>query len=136
MTGKSPTPIGQLGLTVIENIKSLRVQQRLNYTELAAKVTEAGRPLNAVGIRRIEEGERRLDIDEIAAMATALGVTVQALLDPDAMEFYRSQCLRWLMAEDDHHKGRNTKPFHASVFTINNALPDGVLVPPKTRSYA
>jgi transcriptional regulator with XRE-family HTH domain len=49
---------------------------------LSRRLDEAGRPIPALGLRRIENGERRVDVDDLAALAFALGVNPNALLFP------------------------------------------------------
>jgi len=120
MTGKR-LQIGELGRTVVENVKRLRTEQRLNYTELSERLTSCGRGINAAGVRRIEDGERRVDVDDLAALATALGVSIPSLLDYDSADHHRSQVLRWLVAEDDFKHGRNQKKL-TMPYTINNSV--------------
>ena len=78
--GKEPD-IGPTARAVAENVKRLRTSARLNYTELSDLLQEvAGWSINAVGIRRIESGERRVTPDDLVALAIALEVTPITLL--------------------------------------------------------
>jgi transcriptional regulator with XRE-family HTH domain len=77
-------PLGSTGETVRRNITRLREQQNLGYTELARRTAEAGRPIPVLGVRRIESGERRVDVDELAVLAVALDVSPITLLMPEA----------------------------------------------------
>lgn len=73
-------PPHHTGLRVIENIKRLRGS--MQYKELSEKLTDAGRPIPPLGLRRIENGERRVDVDDLAALAIVFGVSPLSLLLP------------------------------------------------------
>ena len=59
---------------VIENLKQLRDARRLTYRELADRLAAIGRPIPTLGLSRIEKGTRRVDADDLVALAIALGV--------------------------------------------------------------
>lgn len=65
------------------NIKRIREGQRLSYVELNERLVEVGRPIPVLGLRRIERGERRVDADELMALAYTLGVMPIDLLVPN-----------------------------------------------------
>jgi len=46
----------------------------MSYAELSRRLTEQGRPIAALGLRRIEAGERRVDADDLVALASVLEV--------------------------------------------------------------
>lgn len=75
-------PLGPTGLTVSANIKRLREEQRLTYVELSRTLGELGRPIATLGLSRIESGQRRVDADDLMAIASALGVAPNLLLQP------------------------------------------------------
>lgn len=84
VAGKEPE-IGPTARTVADNVKRLR--GKLNYTQLSERLQEvSGWSINAVGIRRIESGERRVTPDDLVALARALGVWPVTLLMPAADE--------------------------------------------------
>jgi transcriptional regulator with XRE-family HTH domain len=58
----------------------LRKRQRWSYRDLEAKLREHGQPILASGLFKLERGERRTDVDELAALAAVLGVGVLELL--------------------------------------------------------
>jgi transcriptional regulator with XRE-family HTH domain len=64
------------------NLRRIRDARRLSTTKLAALLKEAGQPIPATGITRIEKGERRVDVDDLTALAVALDVSPSALLLP------------------------------------------------------
>jgi transcriptional regulator with XRE-family HTH domain len=54
----------------------------MTYTEISAKLAELGQPIPTLGLTRIEKGERRVDIDEVVALAQVFGVPPIALMFP------------------------------------------------------
>lgn len=80
-------PLGPTGETVRVNIIRLRTQlRRMGYTELSERLKDHGRRIPPLGLRRIENGARRVDADDLFALAVALGVSPVTLLTPDAGE--------------------------------------------------
>lgn len=84
----------------------------MKQQELSAQLQATGRPLTASGISRIEQGERRVDVDDLVALALSLGVTPnRILLSDDASEnpihlapevsVTRSHAWRWASGEDE-----------------------------------
>jgi len=69
---------------VAGNVGRLRRASGLTKTALAAALREAGRPIDMLAIARIECGKRRVDADDLIALAVALGVNPSALLLPPA----------------------------------------------------
>lgn len=82
MAEKTRTALGPTGETVAGNVLRLRQEQRLTYVELSARLASAGRNIPVLGLRRIERGERRVDADDLVALAMVLGVNPSALLLP------------------------------------------------------
>ncbi|SER81629.1 hypothetical protein SAMN04488583_6369 [Mycobacterium sp. 88mf] len=76
-------PLGATGETVRANVKRLRDAQNLGYAELSRRLKAAGRAVPELGLRRIEEGARRVDTDDLMALAEAFGVSPLALLMPE-----------------------------------------------------
>jgi transcriptional regulator with XRE-family HTH domain len=66
----------------MENVRQLRTARGLSYAGLSAKLSELDRPIAVLGLRRIENGKRRVDADDLVALALALNVTPPALLLP------------------------------------------------------
>lgn len=54
----------------------------MQYKELSEKLTAVGRPIHPLSLKRIEVGERRVDVDDLVALALALEVSPLALLLP------------------------------------------------------
>jgi transcriptional regulator with XRE-family HTH domain len=83
-SGGLKRPLGPTGETVRANIIRLRAYQRLGYTELSERLKDIDKPITPMGLRRIENGGRRVDTDDLFALAVALGVSPTTLLVPDA----------------------------------------------------
>ena len=81
MAGKE-IDLGPTGKQVKENVARVRKARGLSFAELSRQLTEVGRPIPPLGLRRIEEGLRRVDVDDIFALATVLRVTPPILMLP------------------------------------------------------
>jgi hypothetical protein len=75
-------PLGPVGENVKRNVKELRGTRQWQYKELSEKLDEIGRPIPPLGLRRIEAGERRVDADDLVALAVVFGVSPLTLLLP------------------------------------------------------
>lgn len=84
MAGKK-NELGPTGLTVGENVKRFRLAHGWEVPELAERLHVAGRTIPALGIRRIEAGERRVDVDDLVALAFVLQVDVPTMLLPQTL---------------------------------------------------
>lgn len=78
-TDKAPK-LGPTGERVAANLKRLR--GRMPVREFSTRLAEVGRPILPSGITKIEQGLRRVDADDLVALAVALGVNPSALLLP------------------------------------------------------
>lgn len=67
--------LGPVGEVVKKNIRECRVKREMTQTELA---TKAGIPNQA--ITEIENGARRVNVDDLVLIAKALNVRVERLL--------------------------------------------------------
>lgn len=61
-------------------VRGLREQRRMSLTELSELMGQVDRPLLPSGLSKIEQGERRVDVDDLVALATCFGVTPSDLL--------------------------------------------------------
>ncbi|MBT2207020.1 helix-turn-helix transcriptional regulator [Actinomadura sp. NEAU-AAG7] len=75
-------PPGTAGQQVISALTRIREAQKLSYAELAKKLEAIGRPIPPLGLRRIERGDRRVDAEDLLALARALDVPPILLLFP------------------------------------------------------
>ncbi|MGW9460069.1 helix-turn-helix domain-containing protein [Streptomyces globisporus] len=81
--------VGPTGRTVAANVKRLREARGLTLRGLSAALKECGRPLSADAVNKIENGAanpdrgvRRVDVDDLMALAIVLNVNPSALLLP------------------------------------------------------
>lgn len=77
---KKKSALGPTGKAVADNIKRLRGD--MQYVKLADRLKQLGRPIPTLGLRKIESYERRVDADDLVALAVALGVSPISLLVP------------------------------------------------------
>ncbi|WP_460075932.1 helix-turn-helix domain-containing protein [Streptomyces variabilis] len=75
-------PLGPTGEQVRANVERLREARGMTKKQLADRVSELGRPIPPLGISRIEAGTRRVDADDLVALAVALKVSPTTLLMP------------------------------------------------------
>jgi transcriptional regulator with XRE-family HTH domain len=81
--GLTKNPLEESGRAVAENVDRLRNQQNLTFAALAKRLEEIGRPIPTLGLRKIIAHTRRVDVDDLVALAVALGVAPATLLMPD-----------------------------------------------------
>ncbi|MFE9840301.1 helix-turn-helix domain-containing protein [Streptomyces goshikiensis] len=75
-----PLEIGPAGRAAARAIERTRVARGYSQRQLAARVTALGRPMTFTALSRIERTVRRCDIDDLVAIAAALGMPPQILL--------------------------------------------------------
>ena len=74
--------VGPTGKEVARRVKEIRGERRLTTDDLAKHVTELGQPMRSTTVTKIERGQRRVDVDDLVALAIALNVSPLALLLP------------------------------------------------------
>ncbi|MBB6172190.1 transcriptional regulator with XRE-family HTH domain [Nocardiopsis mwathae] len=82
MTTRIHTPIGPTGAHAARAVREHRANQGKTTEALADELTRLGVPLQATAITKIEKAQRKVTVDELAALATALNTTPNALLLP------------------------------------------------------
>jgi hypothetical protein len=70
--------LGPVGQRVARNVSKFRGAMSLR--DLSAALGEVGRPILPSGIIKIEKGTRRVDADDLAALALTLGVAPNRLM--------------------------------------------------------
>lgn len=73
--------VSDTGKQVAENVKRLR--GGMTYKELTERLAKVGREITVLGLRRIESGERKVDVDDLMALAVVFGVSPLTLLLPE-----------------------------------------------------
>lgn len=79
-------PEGPAGAVLRANLRRIRLGQGLSYAALSERMRMSGRALPPLSLSRIETGRRRVDLDDVMALAVALGVTVVDLVVPGSLE--------------------------------------------------
>jgi transcriptional regulator with XRE-family HTH domain len=79
-------PRGPISAYVVENVKRLRAERRWSLADLSKAMGEKGRPMLSSGLHRLETGKRRIDADDLVALALAFDVSPMTLLLPWAEE--------------------------------------------------
>jgi transcriptional regulator with XRE-family HTH domain len=92
--------LGPIGETVAANMRDLRGS--MTYAELSQRLAAIGRPIAVLGLSRIESGARRVDADDLVALALAFGVSPVRLLlptdDRDSVELAKDYAAPWSAA--------------------------------------
>ncbi|MFJ8766662.1 helix-turn-helix domain-containing protein [Streptomyces clavifer] len=83
MTDDKKNPLGPVGDRVRRNVERLREARGMTKKQLSDAVGKLHRPIPPLGISRLEGGTRRVDADDLVALALALKVTPLTLLLPD-----------------------------------------------------
>lgn len=77
-------PLGPAGNNVRRNVRRLREQHRWGYRDVEERLARAGRVIPALGLSAIDTGERRVDVDDLVALAAVFDLGVEELLQPPA----------------------------------------------------
>ncbi|MBT2425161.1 helix-turn-helix transcriptional regulator [Streptomyces sp. ISL-112] len=77
---ESTLEIGPAGVLTARAITRARTARGFAQRQLAERVTALGRPMTIMMLSRIECRQRRCDIDDLVAIAAALGLSPLALL--------------------------------------------------------
>ena len=70
-------------MNLAANVQHHRTVAGITYVELSRRLADLGRSIPELGLRRLEAGKRRVDVDELVALAFALDVAVDSLLGPN-----------------------------------------------------
>lgn len=112
---RSNTP-GPTGQRVAKNLRQLRDACGLSTVRLAEVLAELGQPLWPTAITKTEAGDRRVDVDDLVALAVALGVSPNRLL----LEMPSGGML--LRRDPDDTVGREVDTFHAESIDLTSAI--------------
>lgn len=77
---------GAIAEAVARNVEAARKLRGLSQQQLARTLAELGRPMQASAVAKVESGDRRVDVDDLAALAVALNVPLMRLLLPEGSE--------------------------------------------------
>ena len=91
-TGKT-SPIAA---NVVRAVEDLRADRNLSLRQLSERLTATGHPLITSAVHAIVQGRRRISVDDLVALARALGVSPASLLRGSAAcesdPAYREAC--------------------------------------------
>lgn len=77
-------PLGPAGNNVRRNVRRLREQRRWSYREVEERLARAGRAIPTLAQSAIDAGERRVDVDDLIALAAVFDLSPEELLQPPA----------------------------------------------------
>lgn len=72
-----------VGARIGENVRRLRRKRGYDLRTLSAELAEAGHPISLGQLSKLELGQRRVDVDDLVALAVVLNVTPGQLLMPE-----------------------------------------------------
>jgi transcriptional regulator with XRE-family HTH domain len=78
--GTRKVELGPVGKAVKHHVRRLREEGQLSLQDLSDRLEFLGRPILPSGISKIESGDRRVDVDDLVALAHALGTAPNELL--------------------------------------------------------
>jgi transcriptional regulator with XRE-family HTH domain len=78
----TPLVTGPTALRTAKNVERFRKARGLDQKGLSARTKAAGRPMVPTVISKIERADRRVDVDDLVALAIALDVSPSRLLMP------------------------------------------------------
>ena len=79
---KRGNPAGHTNEHVAANLRRTRQSSGVDLRELSARIKETGRIISPSALSKIENGDRRVDVDDLTVFAYALETTPAALLTP------------------------------------------------------
>jgi len=71
---------GETAKRVAANVRALRKQRGLDLADLSVRLFEVGQPISLKSLSKLENGQRRVDVDDLVGLALALDVTPNRLL--------------------------------------------------------
>jgi transcriptional regulator with XRE-family HTH domain len=78
--GTRKVELGAVGQAVRYHVRRLREREQLSLQGLSERLTRVGRPILPSGLSKIEQGDRRVDVDDLVALAHALHTAPNDLL--------------------------------------------------------
>lgn len=75
--------VGVVGRNTAERVRALRGEQGMSQRALSARLAALGVTMVPSAVAKVESGERRVDVDDLVALAIGLNVSPVRLLMPD-----------------------------------------------------
>ncbi|WP_062984610.1 helix-turn-helix domain-containing protein [Nocardia anaemiae] len=104
--------LGRTGETLKANVKRIRKQQGLTLQDISNRLERTDRPMSYNTVSEVELGARRVDADDLVALALVLNVTPNALLLPpieDSTRMVQITCAGWQTAANVWEWARGEK---------------------------
>lgn len=79
----NPVASGPTAERVAKNIERVRKSRQLHQKDVSELLKDVGRPMLPTTVSKMERGERRIDVDDLVALALVLNVSPLTLLLPD-----------------------------------------------------
>jgi transcriptional regulator with XRE-family HTH domain len=102
VTGRKPNPHGKRSNAVIEKLLLLMQQHNLTYTQVSRRLDDLGHPISPTAIRRVIQQERQITVDDAEHLGQVFGLSIIEMVDVEPNQNYRSDVLRWLLAETEY----------------------------------
>jgi transcriptional regulator with XRE-family HTH domain len=74
--------VAAVGRRVGDQVRRVRSERGWTQADLSRQLRAVGRPIPVASVGRLESGDRRVDVDDLLALAAALDVSPLALLLP------------------------------------------------------
>lgn len=84
--GTKPVQRGAVGEQVSRSVRERRAELGISQADLAERLKAQGRPFQVSAVSKIEAGDRRVDVDDLAALAVALDVTPDQILSGEVRD--------------------------------------------------
>jgi transcriptional regulator with XRE-family HTH domain len=75
-------PLGAAGNNVRRNVRRLREERLWGYRDVSERLSKMGRTIHTDQLSAIDTGERRVDVDDLVALAAVFGLGPEELLQP------------------------------------------------------
>lgn len=90
-SGETQLVVSHAGVVAAQNVHRLR--GNMTFAELGRRLEDIGHPIPPLGLRRIEKGQRRIDVDDLVALAQIFGVSPLGILLPYGLTYDRTKYL-------------------------------------------
>lgn len=82
---KRGNPLGASTAVCSANVERIRTEQQMSLDQLSERLKHHGWPLSKTSLSKLLRGTRRIDVDDLTALAYALNVSVCELLTPSGL---------------------------------------------------
>jgi transcriptional regulator with XRE-family HTH domain len=82
-TTHAPPASEPVGKRIGNTVRRFRHERGMDLRDLEGKLAEEGHPIKLGQLSKLERGERRVDVDDLVALAIVLNVTPSQLLMPE-----------------------------------------------------